>query len=79
MFEGKWSWVNLSSVIPLVDVRRYLDLPWNKGGLSRNPTLTIDDIQSLKIKNGKWDWYEISRVIPIVNVMRYPDLPWDKR
>ena len=60
MFEGKWSWVNLSSVIPLVDVRKNPDLPWNKRGLSHNPTLTVDDIQSLSHKNGEWDWYEIS-------------------
>ena len=79
MFEGKWSWLALSSVVPLVDVRRYPNLPWDKWGLSRNPTLTIHDIQSLSEIDGEWDWYEISRVIPIVDVMRYPDLPWDKK
>ena len=47
MFEDEWNWYELSSVIPLVEVRRYPDLPWNKDGLSQNPTLTIDDIQSL--------------------------------
>ena len=48
MFEGEWDWFELSSVIPLVDVRRYPDLPWDKTGLSQNPTLTIDDIEHLQ-------------------------------
>ena len=78
MFEGKWNWFWLSRVIPLVDIRRYPDLPWSKEGLSHNPTLTVDDIQSLKIKNGKWDWYEISMRMSLVDVRKNPDLPWDK-
>ena len=55
MFEGEWNWFWLSSVIPLVDVRRYPDLPWDKTGLSQNPTLTIDDIEHLQVKDGEWD------------------------
>ena len=47
MFEGKWDWTELSRVVPLVDVRRYPDLPWDKVGLSENPTLSVSDIQSL--------------------------------
>ena len=52
MFEGNWNWSELSRVIPLVDIRRYPHLPWNKEGLSRNSTLTVDDIESLQDKNG---------------------------
>ncbi len=52
MFEGEWDWYDLSSVIPLVDVRRYLDLPWDIEGLSLNSTLTVDDIEHLQVKDG---------------------------
>ena len=65
-------------MIPLADIRRYPDLPWDKGGLSQNPTLTIDDIQSLKIKNGKWNWNAISSRISLVDVRKNPHLPWNK-
>ena len=78
MFEGNWNWLALSSVVPLVDVRRYPDLPWDKTGLSQNPTLTVDDIQSLQIKDGKWDWNSIPRVIPIVDVYTHPNLIWNR-
>ena len=78
MFEGNWNWHALSRVIPLVEVRKYPNLPWDKTGLSYNPTLTVDDIQSLQVKNGQWDWYEISMRIPLVEVRKNPNLPWDK-
>ena len=78
MFEGKWNWTALSRVIPLVDVRRYPNLPWSKEGLSRNPTLSVSDIQSLSEIDGEWNWNEISSRIPLSDVRRYPSLPWDK-
>ena len=78
MFEGNWNWLALSSVIPLADIRRYPDLPWDKTGLSQNPTLTVDDVQHLDIKNGYWDWFEISRVISMEEVRENPNLPWDE-
>ena len=78
MFEGKWDWTELSRVVPLVDVRRYPHLPWDKKGLSRNPTLTIDDIQSLSDIDGQWNWTEISRRVPIIDVYRYPNLKWNR-
>ena len=78
MFEGEWDWFWLSRVIPLSDVRRYPDLPWDKEGLSYNSTLTVDDIQSLSEIDGDWDWCGISRVVSLVEVRKNPDLPWDK-
>ena len=78
MFEGKWDWTELSRVVPLVDVRRYPHLPWDKKGLSRNPTLTIDDIQSLSDKDGEWNWFLISSVIPIIDVYKYSNLKWNR-
>ena len=78
MFEGEWDWFWLSRVIPLSDIRRYPDLPWDKEGLSSNPTLTISDIQSLHIKDGQWNWIEISRRVPIIYVYMYPDLMWNR-
>ena len=78
MFEGNWNWLALSSVIPLADIRRYADLPWDKTGLSQNPTLTVDDIQSLQIKDGEWNWHVISRVISMEEVRENPNLPWDE-
>ena len=78
MFEGEWDWFWLSRVIPLVDVRENPNLPWDKDGLSWNSTLSIDDIQSLQIKDGKWDWNSISRVIPIVDVYTHPNLMWNR-
>ena len=65
-------------MISLSEVRKYPDLPWSKDGLSLNPTLTVDDIQSLQIKDGKWDWYTISERIPIIDVYRYPNLMWNR-
>ncbi len=79
MFEGEWDWYDLSSVIPLADIRRYPDLPWDTKGLWWNSTLTIDDVLQLSIKNGEWNWNEISSRIPLVDVRRYPDLPWSKK
>ena len=79
MFEDEWDWYELSSVIPLADIRRYPDLPWDKTGLSQNPTLTMDDIQSLEFKDGNWDWYHISSTISMDKVRKNPDLPWDMR
>ena len=78
MFEGKWNWYDLSSVVPLVDVRRYLDLPWDIEGLSLNSTLTVDDVLHLPIKNEEWDWIELSSMISLSEVRKYPDLPWSK-
>ena len=78
MFEGNWNWLALSSVVPLVDVRRYPNLPWDKTGLSQNPTLTIDDVLHLPIKDDKWNWFEISRVISMEEVRKNPNLPWDE-
>ena len=78
MFEGEWSWHALSSVIPLVEVRKNPDLPWSKEGLSCNPTLTVDDIQSLSEIDGKWNWYVISRWISIEEVRKNPNLPWSR-
>ena len=68
----------LSSMIPLVDIRRYPNLPWSKAGLSCNHTLTLDDVHHLQVKNGEWDWYGISCRVPLVDIRRYPDLPWSK-
>ena len=78
MFEGEWDWFWLSRVIPLSDIRRYPNLPWNKGGLSYNPTLTVDDIESLSDIDGQWNWTEISRRVPIIDVYRYPNLKWNR-
>ena len=78
MFEGNWNWLALSSVVPLVEVRRYPHLSWDKEGLSYNPTLTVDDIQSLSDIDGQWNWTEISRRVPIIDVYRYPDLTWNR-
>ena len=79
MFEGKWNWFWLSRVIPLVDIRRYPDLPWNRAGLSENSTLTVDDIEHLPVKDGKWDWFAISSKIQVSEVRKNPNLPWDRR
>ena len=78
MFEGEWDWIELSRVVPLVDVRRYPDLPWNKKGLSQNPTLTIDDIQSLSEIDGQWNWHAISSKIPITYVYTHLNLMWNR-
>ena len=56
MFDGEWDWYDLSTVIPLVDVRKNPNLPWDETGLSLNHTLTVDDIQSLTEIDGYWDW-----------------------
>ena len=66
------------STIPLVDVRENPDLPWNRDGLSPNPTLTVDDIQSLSEIDGQWDWNEISSKIPITYVYTHPNLTWNR-
>ena len=78
MFEGKWNWFWLSRVIPLVDIRRYPDLPWSKEGLSHNPTLTVDDIQSLPEIDWDWDWNGIQTRVPIVDVYTHPNLMWNR-
>ena len=78
MFEGKWDWIELSRVVPLVDVRKYPGLPWRKEGLSSNPTLTVDDIQSLSEIDGQWDWNEISSKIPITYVYTHLNLMWNR-
>ena len=79
MFEDEWNWTELSSVIPLVEVRRYPSLPWNKNGLSYNPTLTVDEIQSLEGKDGEWKWREITERISMKEVRKNLNLPWDKK
>ena len=76
MFEGNWGWLALSSVIPLADIRRYPDLPWDKTGLSLNPPLTVDDIQSLP--DIEWNWDMIPCEIRIIDVYTHPDLTWNR-
>ena len=76
--DGEWNWNEISSTIPLVDVRENPDLPWNKRGLSYNPTLTVDDIQSLSDKDGQWDWNAISSRVPIIDVYTHPNLMWNR-
>ena len=78
MFEGEWDWFWLSRVIPLSDIRRYPNLPWDKEGLSENSTLTVDDIESLSDIDGQWNWTEISRRVPIIDVYTHPDLTWNR-
>ena len=68
----------ISSVIPLVEVRKVPCLDWDKEGLSWNYDLSVDDILHLPIKDGKWNWYNISRVIPIIDVYTHPDLKWNR-
>ena len=77
MFEGNWNWHALSRVIPLVEVRKYPNLPWDKTGLSYNPTLTVDDIQSLTEIDGYWDW-DVVPEIRIIDVYTHPDLTWNR-
>ena len=65
-------------MISLSEVRKYPNLPWDKGGLSWNPTLTVHDIQSLHVKNGQWNWTGISDRIPIIDVYMHPNLKWNR-
>ena len=74
MFEGEWDWIELSRVVPLVDVRRYPHLSWDKEGLSSNPTLTVHDIQSLQLKKGKLCWSEMTNVLPSAKARENLDL-----
>ena len=78
MFEDEWDWYELSSVIPLADIRRYPDLPWDTKGLWWNSTLSIDDIQSLSEIDGEWNWNAISSTISMEEVSDNVDLPWSK-
>ena len=80
MFEGNWNWSELSRVIPLVDIRRYPHLPWNKEGLSRNSTLTVYDIFYFKLADGteSFNWYIISTIISLDQVRKNPNLPWSR-
>ncbi len=59
-----------------MDVRRYPHLPWDKDGLSENPTVTIDDTQSLPEID--WDWINIQSNVPIIDVYTHPDLKWNR-
>ena len=66
----------ISETMPLSEVRKNPDLPWDMRGLSLNPTLTIDDIQSLPEID--WNWDLISCEIQIIYVYMYPDLMWNR-
>ena len=59
------------------EVRKNPDLPWDETGLSLNPTLTVDDIQSLTEIDGYWDW-DVVPEIRIIDVYTHPDLTWNR-
>ena len=39
-----WNWQWISKSISMEHVRKNPYLPWDREGLSQNPTLTVDDI-----------------------------------
>jgi hypothetical protein len=55
----------------------HLDKKWNWGGISKNPNITMEDIDSYP--DLPWDWQEISKNpnLTMEDIDSYPDLPWD--
>ena len=76
-----WDWITLSSKsnITMEDIESTLSkFPWDFGGISRNPNLTIHMIR--KFYKKKWSWNNISRNpgITMDMVENNYDLPWEK-
>lgn len=73
-------WKYLSSHVPMHDVRRNPNLPWDREGLSCNKELTINDIDNLIMPNagGRWNWSDISIYINIEEVRQHPNKTWNR-
>jgi hypothetical protein len=58
-------------------VDRYTDKPWQWGGISSNPNITMEMIERHPDKS--WNWVNISqnKNITIEIIERHPDKPWD--
>jgi hypothetical protein len=78
---GDWNWYWISYCVATIEqVRKNPHLPWDKEGLSSNPTLTIDDVLHLSLPNaiGDWNWDDIYLSIPVINVYIHPNIVWNR-
>ena len=52
------------------------DLPWHWDSISRNPTVTIDEL--LQYQDIRWNWSDVSKFanISVDNVLQHLDMPW---
>ena len=78
-----WDWYDLSTNVPIEDVLRNPDLPWDRRGLSKNEGITIDiknrlDSMYMPDTGREWVWLFLSITMPIEDVLLHPDLPWNR-
>ena len=65
---SSWNWRQLSKNIPIQEIRDNTHLPWNKQWLSRNPGITMGDIDILSNASGIWPGSTLTEYLPIEDI-----------
>ncbi len=79
---GDWSWLQLSTNVPVTDILSNHSKPWNRRGISMRDDMTVsmmdmlDKVMTNAIRT--WAWELLSRYVSIQDILFNPDKPWDK-